>query len=277
MSQITAVIDRTVASIEEDMAPERSRPGSTPQYAPRRVPYRQTTIKHDNYGPSTTQTRAPDASHATPRTSSHGTEPMASQRFSGIQNTPYYNTPLTQINTAYSQMDYPELGSSTVPTPTTSAGGSYTPLTDESHHHQQQYLYATSVAASASQIVHNPSIRSPGPVTAPHGPLAGYTTQAPDGLPPQHYQDHPHSTGAWGHWATGPNGGNTWNEWTHAMVDPSTQDRYSANALLTLGAGPRGPGDHGGRDMGVDGHDVPQGQSGQWPGLLFHPPNVSGA
>lgn len=198
---------------------------------------------------------------------------MTPQRYGGVQNTTYYNSPLTHINTAYSQMGYPELGSAAVPPPTTTAGGSYASLTDESHHHQQ-YLYATSAAASASQMVHNTSARSPAPGTAPHH-MVGYTTQPPPG-PPAHHHHQPHAAGA-GHWMTVQNGGNAWNEWTTAMVDPSTQDRYSANALLTLGAEQRGPGDHGSSEMGIGGPGVPQGQSGQWPTLMFHPPNVSGA
>lgn len=74
--------------------------------------------------------------------------------------------------------------------------------------------------------------------------------------------------------AAGP--ANPWSEWTSAMVDPSSQDRYSASALLTLGGGQRGPGDAGGGgDMGAG--VAAGGQSGQWPMLVFHPPNVSGA
>lgn len=274
MSQITAVIDRTVASIEQDMTPQRSSRTSTPQYPPLQAPSRPAAVKHEEYGSTSRQGQTARSAPGTPTPISNGGEQMTTQRFGAVQNTPYYNSPLTHINTAYSQMGYPELGSSAVPTPTTSAGGSYTPLTDESHNHHQ-YLYATAAAASASQMVHNTPARSPVPGTAPHH-MVGYTTQPPSGPPVQQHHHQPHGAGG-GHWMTVQNGGNTWNEWTNAMVDPSTQDRYSANALLTLGTGQRGLGDPGGSEMGVGGPGVPQGHSGQWPTLIFHPPNVSGA
>lgn len=263
------------------MVPDKSSRTSTPQYPPQQLTNRHPSIKHDEYGSTSRQSRPGRSAPGTPTAIGNGTEQLASQRFGGVQNAPYYNSPLTHINTAYSQMGYPELGSPAVPTPTTSAGGSYTPLNEDPHHHQQ-YLYATAAAASASQMVHNTPARSPAPPTAPHH-IVGYTTQPPPAGPPvqtqqhQHQQHHhqPHGTSG-GHWMTVQNGGNTWNEWTNAMVDPSTQDRYSANALLTLGAGQRGLGDHGGGEMGVGGPGVPQGQSGQWPTMIFHPPNVSG-
>lgn len=264
------------------MMPDKSSRTSTPQYPTQQITNRPASMKHDEYGSSSRQGRPVRSASGTPTPIGNGPEQLSTQRFGGVQNTPYYNSPLTHINTAYSQMGYPELGSSAVPTPTTSAGGSYTPLNEDPHHHQQ-YLYATAAAASASQMVHNTPARSPAPAAAPHH-MVGYTTQPPPPGPPvpgqqqhQHQQHHhqPHGASG-GHWMTVPNGGNTWNEWTNAMVDPSTQDRYSANALLTLGTGQRGLGDHGGSEMGVGGPGVPQGQSGQWPTLIFHPPNVSG-
>lgn len=254
------------------MAPQRDSHTSIPQYPQHQITSRPATMKHDEYGSTSRQRGSARSAPGTPTPISNGTEQMATQRFGGVQNTPYYNSPLAHINTAYSQMGYPELGSSAVPTPTTSAGSSYAPLADESHHHQQ-YLYATAAAASASQMVHNTPARSPVPGTATHHMVA-YTTQPPPGTSVQHHHQQ-HGAGG-GHWMTVQSGGNTWNEWTSAMVDPSNQDRYSANALLTLGTGQRGLGDAGGSEMGVGGPGVPQGQSGQWPTLVFHPPNVSG-
>lgn len=258
------------------MLPEKSSRTTTPQYPTQQITNRPASMKHDEYGSTSRPGRPERSAPGTPTPIGNGPEQLSTQRFGGVQNTPYYNSPLTHINTAYSQMGYPELGSSAVPTPTTSAGGSYTPLNEDPHHHQQ-YIYATAAAASASQMIHNTSARSPAPATAPHH-MVGYTTQAPPPgrpVPGQQHHHQPHGTSG-GHWMTVQNGGNTWNEWTNAMVDPSTQDRYSANALLTLGAGQRGLGDHSGSEMGVGGSGVPQGQSGQWPTLIFHPPNVSG-
>lgn len=69
-----------------------------------------------------------------------------------------------------------------------------------------------------------------------------------------------------------PNGGNTWHDWTNAIavMDPSSQDRYSANALLTLNAGQRG------HDAAVAVPSVPHDHAAaQWPMVIYHP-NVSG-
>lgn len=236
----------------------------------------------------------------------------------------YYNSPMTQINTAYSQMGYPELATSSVPPPPTTTttastiSGSYMPTSDDSQHHH--YLYAASAAANAAaHLGHNTPASSPQSATAPA--LVGYgTLPQPQAPAPQHHHPHPHQHHPHQHqhhqhhhhqhqpshphphshphshphphhqaqaqapagpatsWmAAVPGSANPWNEWTNAMVDPAAQDRYSANALLTLGGGQRGPGDAGAGEMGVGGHSgVSAGQSGQWPMLLFHP-NVSGA
>ncbi|KAK7703477.1 hypothetical protein SLS64_009147 [Diaporthe eres] len=90
-----------------------------------------------------------------------------------------------------------------------------------------------------------------------------------------------------------PNGANPWHEWTSAIamgVPPSSsQDRYNANALLTLGSseqrgsgdpggGPGGPG--GGAAGGAGPHgavSVPGAQGGQWSMMMtYHNPNHAG-
>lgn len=78
-------------------------------------------------------------------------------------------------------------------------------------------------------------------------------------------------------------GGTSWHDWTAAMADSQTE-RYSANALLNLGAGRPGNGNAdtgaGGSvsvsvsaDMGLVGAPGPPGHTGQWPLLLFHDAN----
>jgi hypothetical protein len=80
-------------------------------------------------------------------------------------------------------------------------------------------------------------------------------------------------------WRQGTPGGNTWQDWTAAVVD--NQDRYSANALMSLGAGARpssgvndGTPNTPGMGMGVGnmaGANVPtSANNSQWPLLLFH-------
>lgn len=272
-----------MASIEQDLI--RTSRTSTPQYTAQQLPSRSQSLKHEDYGSVSRQSRAPRSASGTPTPMSNASEQLPPHRYSGVQNTPYFNSSMTNMNTAYAHMGYPELGSSVATPVTTSAPTSYTSLTDDSHH--QQYLYATSAAATASQMVHSTPGSSPSSSATPHSQMVSYTTQPPPGPPAHHHQHHhqqhhqqqqqQQQPASGGHWMPVQSGGNTWNEWTNSMVDPSTQDRYSANALLTLGSGQRGPGDAGSAEMGVGGPGVPQGPSGQWPMLIFHPPSASGA
>lgn len=313
MHQIRSVVDRTVGSIEQDMATQQSSSNtSTPHYQAQQIPNR--PVKHEEYGPPSRQVRPHRSATNTP-TPGSAKDPMSLHRGNSGSamggGTSYYNSPMTQMNTAYSQMGYPELAASGVPPPpapaTTTAStmsGSYMTANDDpqqqqhqhqhhQQHHHHQYLYAASAAA---QLGHNTPASSPQSATAPNpSALVGYGAPQPQPpVPPSqhHHSSHPHphphahnphhqaqaTGGAAANWITAvPASGTPWNEWTNAMVDQASQDRYSANALLTLGVGQRGPGDTGGGEMGVGGHPgVPTGQSGQWPMLVFHP-NVSGA
>jgi hypothetical protein len=68
---------------------------------------------------------------------------------------------------------------------------------------------------------------------------------------------------------------NTWQDWTNAIQDthaiPDTQERYSANALLTLNAGRPGDVAAGGVVDHVSQADaMGTTHAGQWPLLLFH-------
>lgn len=278
MHQLSVVVDRTVASIEQDMTSRQSSRTSTPQQygsQPQHIPNR--SSKHDDYSSSSRQGRPSRSACGTPTSMGNRADQVQVPRMGGVLNHSNYNSPLSSMNTAYSQMGYPELGSSAVPTSTTSASTSYIPVTDESSHHQ--YLYATSAAVSAAQMVHNTPGNSPQPAPVSHNPMAGYGTQAPPGAPaPDHPHQQAHTPGG-GHWLGVPNSSGTWNEWTNTMADPSSQDRYSANALLTLGGvQQRGHGEAGGGEIGVGASGVQPGQSEQqWPMLIYHPPNVSGA
>lgn len=369
MHQIQSVVDRTIGSIEQDMAAQQqqqqssSSNTSTSYYQPQQMHNR--PVKHEDYsqGPAAGRQVRPQRSATGTPTPGSAKDQMSSlqQHRGGGGTASYYNSPITQINTAYSQMGYPELASSGVapgppappPSTTTNAStlsGSYLPTTEDPQQQQQQhhqYLYAASAAASAAaQLGHSTPASSPQPATAPNpAALVGYGAPPPQGPTPpqqqqhhnhhsshahQHHahpqQQHPHSHHPHAHHphhqqqhahhhhhhqaaaaATGgpatswlaavPSSGNPWNEWPGAaMVDPASQDRYSANALLTLGAAPgqRGPGDASGGgaggggpgagggagpEMGVGGHpSMPAGQHAggqQWPMLLFHP-SVSG-
>ncbi|KUI57360.1 Activator of stress genes 1 [Cytospora mali] len=282
MAEISSVIDKTMASIENDMGTRRSSHAPTvqPHPQPHQRPQSGPT-KHGTYSSSTMQQRHPRRSGSnTPTQMTNGTEPLSVHRTASMAS--YYNGPMTTPNTTYPQLRYPDLGHHAGPTPTTGTSNiqqpSYIPVTEGAPH---QYIYAAT-AAAAQMNHHNTSGGSPPhPGSATHNPMVAYNPQTSG---PSHPHSHPHPPGG-GDWMTPsghgintvqqqqqqqvPNGGNTWQEWTNAiaMMDPSSQDRYSANALLTLNAGQRAP------DTGVG--VVPSDNAAQWPMLVYNP-NVPG-
>lgn len=206
------------------------------------------------------------------------------QRTHSLGNGPYYNTSMAP-STSYPQMAYSEVGHTGVPTP--NPGASSLPQSYDSNESAHQYLYAASAAAAAMA-----STAVAGPESTSNNPLAGYATQAT--------QQHGHNMSNQGG-QQGTSGGdwpgntahthgmhhgqtNPWHDWTNAIMEPtSNQDRYSANALLTLGGPQR---DTSGAAQGMSGPGgghvaAPGGASGhnsgtQWPMLLFHDGSVSG-
>ncbi|KAK2778815.1 transcription factor [Colletotrichum kahawae] len=75
-------------------------------------------------------------------------------------------------------------------------------------------------------------------------------------------------------WRQSASQGNTWHDWTAAMAD--SQDRYSANALLTLGGGPRDPNAVSEAATVAEMAAVTAAPVGQWPLLLFDGPGGGG-
>ncbi|KAJ0122004.1 hypothetical protein J7T55_002515 [Diaporthe amygdali] len=311
MPQITSVIDRTVASIERDMSTKRNNSSSNDvngsvhnngtsgsQYAshPQHNPI--TAVKQEGYSPSAHRRPSLRSNSTTPNSIMSGTEQIPIHRTTGMTNTSYYNPPMASPSTAYPQMGYTDLTQSTLPAPSTTAStmqSSYIPpVTEESAHHQ--YLYATSAAASAAaaQMAHNTPGSSPQAVAASHNPMVTYNPQSATPTPNHHHQQQ--ATAGWMN--GGPaapngmnavqhvtNGANTWSEWTNAIalgVPPSSQDRYNAGALLTLGSGQRGPNDPGGGgggggDMGGGGGPHAAVPEGQWSMMMtYHNPNHAG-
>lgn len=311
MPQITSVIDRTVASIERDMGTKRNNSSSNDvngnvhnngtsgsQYAshPQHNPI--TAVKQEGYSPSAHRRPSLRSNSTTPNSIMSGTEQIPIHRTTGMTNTSYYNPPMTSPSTAYPQMGYADLTQSALPAPSTTAStmqSSYIPpVTEESAHHQ--YLYATSAAASAAaaQMAHNTPGNSPQAVAASHNPMVTYNPQSATPTPNHHHQQQ--ATAGWMNGGPAapngmsavqhvPNGANTWSEWTNAIalgVPPSSQDRYNAGALLTLGSGQRGPNDPGGGgggggDMGAGPGQHAAVPEGQWSMMMtYHNPNHAG-
>lgn len=222
-------------------------------------------IKQEGYG-STAHRLSRRSESSTPIPMTDGTEPLSINRTASAMGNPsYYNGPMATPNAAYPQMGYTDFGQPAGHTPTTGASGiqsSYIPAAEET---SPQYMYA---AATPSQ-----------PVSAAHNHIAAaaaYGSQQQQQQQQQPAAD-PHSQApGGGDWTAAavqqhdPLAGNTWHAWTSAiaLMDASTQDRYSANALLTLNAaGQRGPG----ADDGVDIPVVSPDDAAQWPMLLYKP------
>lgn len=322
MAQITSVVDRTVVAIENDVGTRsnsntNTNSNSTPtsQFASHPQHNLPTAVKQqDAFGSAAHRRPSLRSTSTIPSSMVNGTEQLSIHRAPSMSNASYYNPPMTAPTAAYSQMGYADLTQSALSTPTSASSSmqsSYIPAaTEESAHHQ--YLYTTSAAASAAaaaQMNHTPPGNSPQSATATHNPMMAYNnpqqaaTTAQTHPHPQQQQQQQQAPAAWMNGGPGaavqqvPNGTNPWHEWTSAIamgVPPSApQDRYSAGALLTLGAEQRGPGDPGGgpgpgpgpgqgpRPGGAGGPhaavSVPAAQGGQWSMMMtYHNPNHAG-
>ncbi|OTA68413.1 hypothetical protein K449DRAFT_323440 [Hypoxylon sp. EC38] len=121
------------------------------------------------------------------------------------------------------------------------------------HAHAQAQAQAQAQAEAQAQVQ-----------TADHNPLTTFATQATQMTQPTHIM-----------WRQQSSGGNTWQDWTAAIVD--NQDRYSANALMSLGSSdPRpsanvnGTGANGvGLSVSMNGAPAATAATMQWPLLLF--------
>lgn len=152
------------------------------------------------------------------------------------------------------------------------------------------YLYAAASAATTAASA------SPNPMDQSANPLVAFASQATRHVAVQSAEDwQPQAATA--AQMLGHNHANAWHDWTAAIAagagTNNSQERFSANALLTLGGSGR-PGEiavgHGGADHqvgqsdgmgGVGGVNVSHmatAHSGQWPLLLFSPdtPGIGG-
>ncbi|KAF6843707.1 transcription factor [Colletotrichum musicola] len=134
-------------------------------------------------------------------------------------------------------------------------------------------LATTAAFEANNSYSYTPGVQAPGGTdenSAETNPLIAFASQAT-----QHVAD-PSGTAAAAEllWRQSASHGNTWHDWTAAMAD--SQDRYSANALLTLGGGTRDPG------AVTEAATVAEMAAvtapvGQWPLLLFDGAGVTGA
>ncbi|KAJ4286626.1 hypothetical protein N0V88_007915 [Collariella sp. IMI 366227] len=254
-TEMNAIIERTLNWIEQDMG---RRPGSPPpvqpSLKPEPAPYQQ-PLKPNQH---------PENSYA------HLSATAAvndQQRNAGVTNgSNYYDSGVAAQATPYPSLGYGDQSGS---------GGQQNGNQPVDSTGSAQYLYATASAAAAAAAPNAaPTGEQPDPA---QNPLIAFASQATQHVAGQAAADN---------WPAQPqlmahnpaSAANTWQDWTAAIVD--NQDRYSANALLTLGSGR--PGEVVGAGGVVDHINQEDGtgttHAGQWPLLLFHdgPGGVSG-
>lgn len=252
---VASIVDRTIAWIEHDR--QRKINGSMPPYMSQELlkqsPQQQTYPSLPS-GPSS------GSSHHNP-----ATDPSLAAA-NGTSNPGMASRNNYYAESAPEPSSYPPI-----------------PYNDPSGHDytgQDPYMYAQAgqvtaahVQAQAQAHVQAQVQTHPQQTQAPIGdpnPLSTFAAQATSMQPP--------SADMMWRQGTPAAAGNAWQDWTAAVVD--NQDRYSANALMSLGAGARpssavndDTSNTPGMSMGVggmNGANVPATPNTQWPLLLFH-------
>ncbi|KAK1829598.1 transcriptional activator protein acu-15 [Podospora conica] len=221
---VGTIIERTIGWIEHDMNHKAGTPSTQP---------------------AATQ-QAPQMLGSNTRPSAAGTPVDHRGLGSGATSETYYDSGVGGSTTSYPTLNFVEQPGAPHP------NGNGTGVGNAQDPGGSGYLYSAPSGPGPASAAH--------PVVSPTGdqsasasnPLIAFASQAT-----QHV-----TAGQAGEWAPQANmmahpTGNSWNEWTAAIA--GSQDEYSANALLTLGA-PRPS----------DGAPAGDGHAGQWPLLLFH-------
>ncbi|KAK0719251.1 hypothetical protein B0H67DRAFT_532893 [Lasiosphaeris hirsuta] len=246
-NDVSTIIERTMSWIEHDM--NRKAVNSPPQSLtnqPSGSPFQPLAALKQEV--DNTSASAPSGASNEPRSAS-------------TTNGTYYNPTIGGSTTPYPPLGYNDQAASGAGAHQNGAGIGVGGAYDSADN--GQYMYATAPSVSAATVPSvSPVVEQPAP--APNR-LIAFASQATQHVAGQAGEDwRPHAQ-----LMSQQNTGNTWHDWTAAIAD--SQDRYSANALLTLGSGR--PGDVGAAVEHVAQGDtigVPTSHSGQWPLLLFH-------
>jgi hypothetical protein len=257
-AEISAIIERTISWIEQDMGRKPgSQPGHTPDDKRPSPAYQQPSVKPE-----------PQSSNTLVSSSGLGSA-AGEQRNTGTANgNSFYESGGAASSTPYPAMGYSDQATGRVSTHGHQNGNGMSASNACDSSDDSQYLYA---AASAVTAATAPNVTTAGEQAASaQNPLVAFASQATQHVTGQGQDNWPSQPHLMGH---NPGSANPWHDWTAAIAD--SQDRYSANALLTLGSGR--PGDVGaggvvdhigqGESMGVG--NVGNSHSGQWPLLLF--------
>jgi hypothetical protein len=270
---IGMVVDRTIASIEQAMsgkgAGQPDQQGAPHQPSP-------TPLQQDVMAPARREQQVTNTSTA------EGFGPDDQQRNGTANDNGYYNSGIAHhAATGYgapvaygSQATAGGQGSNSNDMP---AVGPYDPA------ESAQYIYAAAATANPASGM-DQSASSTNPLIAfASQATAQVSASQPGGETDEWRQPQANLAAAAAAAQAQAHGTNGWHDWTAAIADSQT-DRYSANALLNLGAGRPSDGNPaaglgGGvsisADMGMVGG--PSGSAaphpGQWPLLLFHDGN----
>ena len=251
-TEIGAIIERTINWIEQDMGRKPGLPNN------QSLPMQDSSSSYQQ--PALKPAQQQDNSLMP---GSAGTA-AREQRNAGTTNgNSYYDHGVTAPTASYPSLGYgdPASGGSSA-----NQNGNGTSDTADGAH----YLYAAASAATAAAASNNPA--------AAQNPLIAFASQATQHVAGQAADNWPAQPQMMTH-NTAP--ANTWHDWTSAIQDTQdTQDRYSANALLTLNSGrPGDVGPGGVVDQVNHGDGMSNTHTGQWPLLLFHDGSggVSGA
>ncbi|GAB1309828.1 Transcriptional activator acu-15 [Madurella fahalii] len=246
-ADIRTIIERTISWIEQDMGRKPSTPSSqAPIKQQTSPPYQQASMKAK---------QQPNNPLAPPSTAPAAGE----QRNTGPANgNSYYDSGTAASATLYPSLGYSDQTTGSVGTH--QSGGAVNASNTVDSADSSQYLYT---AASAVTAATAPNTTTANEQTTPaQNPLIAFASQATQHVAGQAAENWPSQPQLIAH---NPVSTNTWHDWTAAIAD--SQDRYSANALLTLGSGRPGDVNTGGEAVSVG--NVATSHTGQWPLLLF--------
>ncbi|GAP85250.1 putative transcription factor [Rosellinia necatrix] len=270
---VCSIIDRTIAWIERD------RLQNTPDGSLGRSHPSQDTVKQESNSPPYTNMTISSNSNSN---HSHTPERVSDSKERSIPATSanyYTETATSEPSTAYQPLNY---ANAPAHAPNGIAYGPSNPyiysqapgpvVTAQAQAHAEAQVRAQAQAQAHAQAQAQAHAQAQVQAqhsqvhVANHNPLANFASQATQMTQPDMM------------WRPQSSGGNTWHDWTAAVVD--NQDRYSANALMSLGGanGHRSSGsilDGGGVNgmnvgtMSMNNTTMTTSAQMQWPLLLF--------
>ncbi|OTB19356.1 hypothetical protein K445DRAFT_53319 [Daldinia sp. EC12] len=232
---VSSIIDRTITWIVHAQVQKTNDHAQQP-------PLSQDLIKQSPHSPA--YVNLPTAPNSNPAHSETESINDSASHVIAPQRSNYYTESGSEPGT-YPSLSYAD--SSTHPTSTIA----YDP--------NNPFLYAQTAGQVAAQVQAQVQVQA-----TDHNPLTTFAAQTTQMTQPAHMM-----------WREQASGGNTWQDWTAAIVD--NQERYSATALMSLGNSDPRPGTHvdgtgtNGLGMAVPMNGTPTTTTAtmQWPLLLF--------